>query len=176
MKPPNMESTVDVVAQPIALSEDEARERMAHTPIERLKSLLSSREVVDGELRYKPFYAFSVELRKRVFRGEDIVSEGRIIVDGMTDISRPFTEESIEDETVEVASDQLIEPTVDVEEALVTAKGRRMQVEHRERGEMEMNETPETVYKPVWVFKLANGDIRVVDAINGTVYNDLLLG
>lgn len=171
-----MESTVGVVAQPVALSEDEARERVTQNPVERLRSLVSSREVVDGELRYKPFYAFPVELRKRVFMGDDIVSEGRIIVDGMTDISRPFTEESIDEEEVEVSPDQLIEPTVDVEEALVTAKGRRMQVEHRERGEMEMKETPTTVYKPVWVFELANEDVRVVDATDGTVYSDLLLG
>jgi hypothetical protein len=171
-----MGSTVEIVAQPVALSEDEARARVDQRPVERLRSLVSSREAVAGELRYKPFYAFPVVLRKRVFMSDDVVSEGRVIVDGLTDISRPFTEESIDEETVEVSPEQLIEPSVDAEDALVTAKSRRMQVEHRERGEMEMEETPSMVYKPVWLFRLATGDVRVVDATNGNVFSDLLLG
>lgn len=171
-----MPPTVTITAQPVNLSESQARERVAREPAERLRSLLSSREIVDGKLKYKPFYAFPVELHKRVLMGEDIVTEGRIIVDGMTDISRPFTKESTEEEELEVDPDQLIESTIPVEEALVTAKSRRMQVEHRERGELEMEETPKRVYKPVWIFELANGDMRVVDATDGTVFSDLLLG
>lgn len=171
-----MASTVEVVAQPVALSESDAREQIASNPVERVRSLFSNREAVEGRLKYKPFYAFPVVLRKRVFMGDDIVSEGRIIVDGLTDISRPFTEESIDEEEIAVSSEQLIEPHVDIDEALVTAKSRRMQVEHRERGQMEMEETPTRVYKPVWLFKLANGDVRVVDATDGTVFSDLLLG
>lgn len=171
-----MESTVTIVSQPVELSETEARKQLTRRPIERLRSIVSTRDVVKGKLKYKPFYAFPVELRKRVLMGEDIVTKGRIIVDGMTDISRPFTRESIEEEEIEVMPDRLIEPEVTIEEALVTAKGRRMQVEHRERGEMEMEETPSQVYKPVWLFELANGDVRVVDATDGTVFSDLLLG
>jgi len=171
-----MASTVEIVAQPVALSEEEARERVTHSPVERLRSLVTSRKVVTGKLKYKPFYAFPVVLRKRVFRGDDIVKEGRIIVDGLSDISRPFTEESIEEEEVVVSDGQLIKPTVDVEDALVTAKSRRMQVEHRERGEMEIEETPSVVYKPVWLFELGTGDIRVVDATDGSVFSDLLIG
>jgi hypothetical protein len=171
-----MSPIVEIVAQPVELSEDEASERVAHQPVERLRSLVSSREIVASQLRYKPFYAFPVVLRKRVFMGDDEVTEGRIIVDGLTDISRPFTEETIEEEETEVSPEEVIEPTVDVEDALVTAKSRRMQVEHRERGEIEMDETPTMVYKPVWLFELATGDMRVVDATDGTVFSDLLLG
>jgi len=171
-----MESSVEVDAKPVALSEAGAREQVARSPIERVRSMVSTREVVRGELNYKPFYAFPVVLRKRVFIGEDVVREGRIIVDGLTDISRPFTEESIEEEQREVSPEQLIEPKVDAEEALVTAKSRRMQVEHRERGEMDLEEEPSLVYTPVWLFELANGDVRVVDATDGTVFSDLLLG
>jgi hypothetical protein len=39
-----------------------------------------------------------------------------------------------------------------------------------------MDETPTMVYKPVWLFELATGDMRVVDATDGTVFSDLLLG
>lgn len=171
-----MASTVDIVAQPVAFPEAKAREQVTQSLVERARSLLSTRNVVEGKLKYKPFYAFPVELRKRVFMGDDIVNEGRIIVDGLTDVSRPFTEESIEDEEVKVTPEQLIEPEVDADEALVTANSRRMQVEHRERGEMEMEETPSLVYKPVWLFELTTGDVRVVDATDGTVFSDLLLG
>jgi hypothetical protein len=171
-----MPPTVEIIAQPVELSEDEASERLMHQPVERLRSLVSSREIVANEFRYKPFYAFSVVLRKRVFMSDDEVTEGRIIVDGLTDISRPFTKETIEEEKTEVSPAMVINPTVDVEGALVTAKSRRMQIEHRERGEIEMDETPVMIYKPVWLFELATGDIRVVDATDGTVFSDLLLG
>lgn len=170
------DSSVEILAQPVALSEADARERVAANPLERLRSLVSAREAVETELRFKPFYAFPVVLTKRVFRGENIVREGRIIVDGLTDISRPFTEETIEEEQITVSTEQVIEPKISAEEALVTANSRRMQVEHRERGTMEMEETPSLVYKSVWLVELANDDVRVVDATDGTVFGDLLLG
>jgi len=171
-----MKTTKTITCQPVNLSESQAREQVTKEPTERLRSLLSSREIIHGTLKYKPFYAFPVELRKRVMWGEDIVTGGRIIVDGMTDISRPFTEESIEEGEQEVETDRLIDPDVRVDEALVTAKSRKMQVEHRERGQITMEETPEQVYKPVWIFGLDSADMRVVDATDGTVFSDLLLG
>lgn len=171
-----MSSTVEVVSQPVNFSETEAREKLTQRPLERLRSVVTTRDIVKGELKYKPFYAFPVELRKRVLMGENIVTEGRIIVDAISDISRPFTKESINEGKTQVTSDRLIEPDVTVKEALVTAKSRRMQVEHRERGKVEMAETPSKVYKPVWLFELTDGEMRVVDATDGTVFSDLLLG
>lgn len=169
-------SSVEITTQPVQLSEDRALERVRSRAIDRLKSAVTEVEPVRAVHRYKPFYSYDVTLTKRVFRGEDVVTTGRIVVDAMANVARPFTSDEI-DETETIASaTQIISPQVSKEEALQTANSRRMQVEHRERGDVELDEDPHLVYKPVWIVELSNDELRVVDAVEGTVFSDLLLG
>lgn len=170
------ERTVEIATQPAALSESDAIDRVGTQLLTRVKSLVSELEPVQVEFRYKPFYAFDVTLTKRVFRGEDVVTEGRIIVDALTDIARPFTKDAIDETTEQVSEDRVISPQVPEADAVVTANSRRMQVEHREKKEVEMNESPHLVYKPVWLVELSNDDVRVVDAVKGSVHGDTLTG
>ena len=169
------ERTVEIQTQPIRFSEDDACERIGGQPLAKAKSIVSNIESIDVELRYKPFYAFDVTLTKRIFRGEDAVSEGRIVVDAMTNIARPFTKEEIEEITETVCEGCVISPQVSEEDAVMTANSRRMQVEHREQKQVDMNETLQLVYKPVWLVELANGEVWVVDGVDGKVYSDALL-
>lgn len=170
------EQSVEIDTQPAALSESDAIERVGGQFLTQVKSFVSEVESVQAQLRYKPFYAFDVTLTKRVFRGEDVVSEGRIIVDALTDIARPFTKEAIDETTKHVQKDRVISPQVSEDDAVVTANSRRMQVEHREKKEVEMDESPRLVYKPVWLVELSNDDVRVVDAVNGSVHGDSFSG
>lgn len=170
------DSEVEITVQPASVSEDEARNRVTGRPVARLKRLVVDREVACTELRYKPYYAYGTVLRKRVFAGEDIVREGVIVVDALSGISRPLLEVDVELSDERVQESALLSPDLDESAAAREARSRRMQVEHRERGEVEMDETPRTVYKPVWLVELTNGDVRVVDATNGQVVGDLVLG
>lgn len=142
----------------------------------KVKSAVADVEPVVAELRYKPYYAFDLTLTKRVFRGEDIVTEGSIIVDALTDVARPFTKETVEEVAETVPAEKIIDPDVPEDAAEVTANSRRMQVQHREKGEIDMAEEPRMVYKPVWLVELSNGKVRVVDGVDGTVFSDMLLG
>lgn len=168
--------TVEINTQPATLSESDAKDKVGNQSLTRVKSLISDVTPVQAELRYKPFYAFDVTLTKRVFRGDNVVTEGRIIVDALADIARPFTKEAINETTEQVSKDRVISPQVTVDEATVTANSRRMQVEHRERKKVEMDESPKLTYKPVWIVELSNDDVRVVDAVKGTVHGDSLTG
>lgn len=169
------ERSVEIQTQPVRLSEDDACERVGGRPLAKVRSMVSNVESVNAELRYKPFYAFDVTLTKRIFRGEDVVSEGRIVVDAMTDIARPFTKEEIEKATETIYEGRVISPQVSEEDAVTTANSRRMQVEHRERKELDMDETPQLAYKPVWLVELTSGEVWVVDGVDGKVYSDALL-
>lgn len=166
----------EIVSQPRALSEQAARDRVSDRPTARLKRFVLDRDPVRAELRYKPYYAFDVVLTKRVFRGDDQVTEGSIIVDALSGVSRPFTTDVIETERATVPTSSVLAPEVDEDEALVEAKSRRMQVEHRERSEIEMDEAPRTVYKPIWLVELSDESVRAVDAVDGRVYGNMLLG
>jgi hypothetical protein len=168
--------TVEIVTQPVQLAEDDALEQVrSHVP-DRIRSTVKDVEPVRAVLRYKPFYAYDVRLIKRVFRGDDDVTEGSIVVDAMADVARPFTEEDIEETETSVPADQVFDPEISEDDAELTANSRRMQVAHRERGDMEMDEEPSLVYKPVWLVELANGEVRVVDGVDGAVFSDMLLG
>ena len=167
---------VDIVAQSATVDEAEAQERVTGRPLAKLKGIVSDQEVIQVKLRYKPFYGYDAVLTKRVFAGEDIVYEGLIVVDALSGISRPFLEEQIEltEQTVEETT--LLSPNLNESEAHLKARSRRMQVEHREGGEVEMEDEPRMIYKPVWLVELANRDVQVVDATNGRVISDLVLG
>lgn len=168
--------SVEIVTQPEQLSEEQAFEQVQNRTVDRLKSAITAVEPIRAVRRYKPFYSYDVTLTKRMFRGDDIVTEGCIVVDAMANIARPFTSERIDETHMTVSPNQILSPQISEEEALQTANSRRMQVEHRERGSVEMNEDPQTVYKPVWIVELSNDELRVVDAVDGTVFSDLLLG
>ncbi|MUW13677.1 hypothetical protein GJ633_02640 [Halorubrum sp. CBA1125] len=168
--------TVEIVSQPVNLSESDAMKQVEGRFLDRIKSTVTDVEPVRATRRYKPFYSYDVTLTKRIFRGEDDVREGNLIVDALTDIARPFTADEIEEVSTEVPEDQVLEPEVPEEQARTTANGRRMQVEHREGGNLEILGEPQLVYKPVWIVELSNDEVRVVDAVDGTVFTDMLLG
>lgn len=168
--------SVEIVTQPVNLSESDAVERVGDRILARVKSAVRGVKPVDATLRYKPFYAFDVTLTKRVFRGDDVVSEGRIVVDALTDIARPFTKAEIDEVTKTVPEERVLSPKVPEDDATVTANSRRMQVEHREKKSVEMDEAPRLVYKPVWLVEMTNDAVRVVDGVDGSVYSDELVG
>lgn len=168
--------TIEIVTQPKQLSENDALKQVQERNLAKLKSAITKVEPVRAVLRYKPFYAYDVTLTKRVFRGENKVTEGRIVADALGDVARPFTAEEVEDSQTTVSNDQLIEPQISKEDAELTANSRRMQVEHRERGNVDMEDEPQLVHKPVWLVELSNGEVRVVDGTDGTVFSDMLLG
>lgn len=167
---------VDIVAQSATVDEAEARERVTERPLAKLKGIVSDQKITQVELRYKPFYGYDAVLTKRVFAGENIVYEGLIVVDALSGISRPLLEEHIELTELTVEESILLSPELDESEAHIKAKSRRMQVEHRERGKVEMENEPRMVYKPVWLIELVTKDVQVVDATNGRVVGDLVLG
>lgn len=169
-------TATEIVTQPRALSEQAAQEHVAERATARLKRLVLDRDPVRAELRYKPYFAFDVVLTKRVLRGENKITEGSIIVDALSGVSRPFTTDAIETQRETVEPSSVLAPSVNEEEALVEAKSRRMQVEHRERSQIEMEESPRTVYKPIWLVELSDESVRAVDAVEGRVYSDMLLG
>lgn len=172
----SLENPVEIIAQPAQLSEEHALEQVHDRVIARLKSTVNEVGAVRAVLRYKPFYSYDVTLAKRVFRGNNVTTEGCIVVDAMADVARPFTTEEIEEAEITVSDEQVLDPHISKEEALQTANSRRMQVEHRERGNVDIDEEPQLVYKPAWIVELSNGDLRVVDAVEGTVFSDFLLG
>lgn len=167
---------VEILAQEVAVTGEKARSLIEGRPLARLRGLVTDREVARTELRYKPYYAFDAVLTRRVFAGEDIVHEGSIVVDALSGISRPLLDEHVDLTETRAPRSSLLSADLDESEALREAKSRRMQVEHRERGEVEMEEAPRTVYKPVWLVELTDGDVQVVDATNGQVVGDLVFG
>lgn len=168
--------TVNIITQPVQLSEDDALGQVRDHFPDRVKSAVMEVEPVRAVLRYKPFYSYKVKLTKRVFRGEDDVTEGAIVVDAMSDVARPFTSEEIEETKATVPAESVLDPQVSMAEADVTANSRRMQVEHRERGNMDLADEPTIAYKPIWLVELTNDQVRVVDAVEGSVFSDMLLG
>lgn len=166
----------EIVTQPQAVPEQAARKQVTDRLTARVKRLVYDKDVVRTDLRFKPYFAFEVVLTKRVFRGEDKVTEGSIIVDALSGITRPFTTDAIETERKTVPSVSVLPVEVDESDAVVEANSRRMQVQHRERGKVEMDEEPRMVHKPIWLVELADGSVKAVDAVDGRVYGDMLLG
>lgn len=166
---------LEIETLPRQVEETQARKRVENRLFGRLKGLVTDRSVVEISLRYKPYFYFDATLRKTYLTDEDLVYEGAIVVDPMTDISRAVLEEQVDIETREVDETALLPMDADPEEALKTAKGRRMQVEQQERGDVEMAETPRIVYKPVWLVELASGSVEVVDGTTGEVASEVLL-
>ena len=165
----------EIETLPLQVPEADARNRVEGRLFGRLKGLVTDRSVVDVTLRYKPYYYFDATLRKTYLTDDDLVYEGAIVVDPMTDISRAMLQEQVEIETREVESSALLPADTDPAAALSSAKGRRMQVEQQERGDVEMAETPRTVYKPVWLVELSSGNVEVVDGTTGEVASEVLL-
>ena len=166
---------VSIESLPLNVGKTAARERVANRLLGRLKGLITDRTVVELTLRYKPYYYFDATLRKTYLTDDDLVYEGAIVVDPMTDISRAVLQEQVDIETREVDAATLLSADADPSEALATAKGRRMQVEQQERGEIEMADTPRTVYKPVWLVELSSGTVEVVDGSTGEVASEVLV-
>lgn len=165
----------EIETLPLQVAEADARNRVEGRLFGRLKGLVTDRSVAAVTLRYKPYYYFDATLRKTYLTDDDLVYEGAIVVDPMTDISRAMLQEQVEIETREVESNALLAADTEPAAALSTAKGRRMQVEQQERGDVEMAETPRRVYKPVWLVELSSGSVEVVDGTTGEVASEVLL-
>lgn len=165
----------EIVTQPRSVPEQAARKQVTDSLTARVKSLVYDKNVTRIDLRYMPYFAFDIVLMKRVFRGEDKVTEGSIIVDALSGVSRPFTTDAIETERKTVSTASVLSVEVDESDAVVEANSRRMQVQHRERGRVEMDEDPRMVHKPVWLVELVDESVKAVDAVDGQVYGDMLL-
>lgn len=166
----------EIITQPRSVSEQVARKRVMERPTARIKRLVFDQDLVRSELRYKPYYAFNVTLTKRVFRGEDQVTEGSIIVDALSGIARPFTTDAIETNCTTVPTTSVLTPSIEKSDARIEAKSRRMQVEHREHSTVEMEKEPRIVHKPIWLVELTDESVRAVDAVDGRVYGNMLIG
>lgn len=170
------EQEVEILTRPVSVSKEQARRRVENRLVARVKNLYSDQTVARAVLRYKPYYEFPTALTKQYLFDEDDVRHGAIIVDTMTGITRPILEEDIEVDPERVPESRVLDPELDEAEARVEANGRRMQIEHKEKGDVEMEETPRLVHKPVWLVELANGEVQVVDATDGQVISDVVLG
>lgn len=171
----NATDPVSIECLPLNVGKDAARERVENRLLGRLKGLITDRTAVELTLRYKPYYYFDATLRKTYLMDDDLVYEGAIVVDPMTDISRAVLQEQVDIESREVDAAALLSAETDPSSALATAKGRRLQVEQQERGEIEMADTPRTVYKPVWLVELSSGTVEVVDGSTGEVASEVLV-
>mgnify|MGYP006914282453 CR=1 FL=1 len=169
------EQTVEITTQPCQLSREDALDQVRNRALAKIKTAVKEIEPTRVVRRYKPFYSYDVMLTKPVFRGEDDVTEGTIVVDAMTDIARPFTSEAVNEKIKQVSTGEIIDPELSPDEALVTANSRRMQVEHRERGSIDIDDDPTLVYKPVWIVEMSNGDVRVVDGVEGDVLSNMIV-
>lgn len=166
---------VEITAQEQTIDEETARANVQSKLLNRVKQYATGQDVISTTLKHKPYYKFDTVVTKRVFMGDDIVHEGVIVVDGLTGISRPLLADQLRLTTTPASQESLISPDLDHEEALQEAKSRRMQVEHREKGTVVMDEDAERVYKPVWLVELSNGDVQVVDGTDGRVVGDTIL-
>lgn len=165
---------LEIITQPVEISSNDAAERVTGRLSRKLWSLGVTRDVQQIQLRYKPYFEFEATLRKKIFRGDDDVYDGAIVVDGLTGVARPILKEQIETVVERVDETNVLDPELDVETAQNRANRNRIKVQQRESGKIELGEEPSIVYKPLWLVDL-NKDVEVVDATNGQVFGDSLL-
>lgn len=174
-RPPVLaDGKLEIITQPVEISSDDAAERVTGRLSQKLWSLGVTRDVQQVQLRYKPYFEFEATLRKKIFRGDDDVYDGAIVVDGLTGVARPILKEQIETVVERVDETNVLDPELDVETAQNRANRNRIKVQQRESGKIELGEEPSIVYKPLWLVDL-NKDVEVVDATNGQVFGDSLL-
>lgn len=168
---------IEITTQIITFDADEAERRVIDRPVAKLRKIIFGKEtsIVRTVLRYKPFYEFEATLTNQVFRGDDKVNEGLIIVDAMTGVARPVLNKHIDTETKTVSAKKALDTSLSKNKGFSEANRKRIETQRREKGEIQMNETPRIVYKPVWIVELADGDIHVIDATNGQLFSGMVL-
>lgn len=169
------EPEVEIETQPATVPEGAAAEMASGGLVSRLKSVYSDVDVVRTERRFKPFYRFDAELRKKFLKGDDIVHEGMIVIDASTGVARPILKQYVETTEKCVPESELLDRDLDQEEALKKAQRQRLQSQNRDGGEIELDADADVVYKPVWLVEFADGNVKAVDATNGRVYDDMTL-
>lgn len=168
------DETIELVTQPMEVSSDEAEDRVTGRLSRKLRSLGGTSEAHQTQLRYKPYFEFEATLRKKIFRGEDDVYDGAIVVDGLTGVARPILKEQVETSVERVAKADALDPEIDMQTARNRANRNRIKVQQRESGKIELGDEPSMVYKPLWLVDLGE-DVEVVDATNGQVFGDRLI-
>lgn len=166
--------TIEITTQPIAVSREEATNRVTDRLSQKIRSLRGSTEVEQIQLRYKPYFQFDATLRKKIFRGEDDVYDGAIVVDGLTGVARPILREQVETSLERVDAAVVLDAEIDQQTARNRANRNRIKVQQRESGKIALGDEPTAVYKPLWLVDLGD-DVEVVDATNGQVFADRLL-
>lgn len=173
---PTEEETTEIVTQLRTLSSTDAERQATDRFSQKMRNLVGrDHDVTQTELRYKPYYQFDATLRKKIFRGEDDVYRGAIVVDSLTGVARPLLKDQVETATEQVPVGKVLEPEIDAKTAHSRANRNRIQVQQRESGKIELGEDAVLVYKPLWLVELDGGDVKVVDATNGQVFGDNLL-
>ena len=172
-EPPEAETEIE--SQPLNVPEDAAVEMATSGLLSRLKLLATDRTVIESVRRFKPFYRFDAELRKKFLRGDDIVHDGMIVVDASTGIARPILDEYVETTTTRVPEAELLECDINEEEALRKARRQRLETQRRDGGEITLSADADIIYKPVWLVEFADGRVKSVDATDGEVYDDMTL-
>ncbi|WP_129116330.1 hypothetical protein [Halegenticoccus tardaugens] len=172
--PSAADGSFEIVTQPRTISNDEARKRVMSSFSQKLRSLRPSRAVKQTTLRYKPYFEFKATLRKRIFRGDDDIYHGAIVVDGLTGVARPILKEQVETTVERIPENNVLKPDIDEGTARNRANRNRIKVQQRESGRIELCDEPSLVYKPLWLVELGN-DVEVVDATNGQVFAGRLL-
>lgn len=165
---------IEITTQPIAVSREEAANRVTDRLSQKIRSLGASKEVEQTQLRYKPYFQFDAALRKKIFRGEDDVYDGAIVVDGLTGVARPILREQVETSPERVDTAVVLDAEIEEQTARNRANRNRIKVQQRESGKIDLGDEPTMVYKPLWLVDLGD-DVEVVDATNGQVFADRLL-
>ena len=173
-KPADETDAIEITTQPIAVSREEAATRVTDRLSQKIRSLGASKEVEQTQLRYKPYFQFDATLRKKIFRGEDDVYDGAIVVDGLTGVARPILREQVETSVERVDTAVVLDAEIEEQTARNRANRNRIKVQQRESGKIELGDEPTMVYKPLWLIDLGD-DVEVVDATNGQVFADRLL-
>lgn len=161
---------------PLSVDRDEAESKVQKKIISKVKRVYSEQQPVRSELRYKPYYLFETHLSKEHFLGEDFETDGAVVVDGVTGVTRPLMDQDIDLTAEEVATGNLLETNVDEGEAITEANSRRMQIAAREKGEVSLDEDYTMIYKPIWLVELSSGEVKVVDGETGRVVSDMVFG
>jgi hypothetical protein len=168
---------VRIDSQQVVVDADEARELVRRPPTAgtRLRHWLVDAEVESAALSYKPFYTFEATLRDEGYLGTDDDKEGFVVVDAVTGIARARPKGYADVEEVTVPPESLVARELDASEALEVAREFQVKLEHRENRNATVAETPDEIFKPVWIVTLDTRDQCVVDAVNSEVFSDVSL-
>ena len=153
----------------------EAERRISHPEdyATRVKHALLEPTVDTLKLVYKPFYSFEVSLRKERLGKETDIKRGAIFVDAVTGIARARPVGYADIQVASVSPSDIIPSDINEGEALESARRFSVQLERREKREVEIDDTADLVYKPVWISRLIEDNVCVVDAANGEVFTDV---